>query len=181
MSKKTEGTPEGRYEIGKIVGAHGVRGDMLLLPLTDFPERFLGMKKLDVTLPGKPMRAYTVSRIEPYEGKNTFFLRLLGVEGRDAAEALRGAVVTVAKDERVELEEDEYWLDDIIGLAVFDAATGDKLGEITEVMYTGSNDVYVVKTSDGASKAIPAVADVIKNVDTAKGTMTVNIPEGLWD
>ena len=87
MSKKTEGTPEGRYEIGKIVGAHGVRGDMLLLPLTDFPERFLGMKKLDVTLPGKPMRAYTVSRIEPYEGKNTFFLRLLGVEGRDAAEA----------------------------------------------------------------------------------------------
>ena len=48
-------------------------------------------------------------------------------------------------------------------------------------MYTGSNDVYVVKTSGGTSKAIPAVADVIKNVDPANGTMTVNIPEGLWD
>ena len=181
MSKKTEGTPEDRCEIGKIVGVHGVRGDMLLLPQTDFPERFLGMKKLDVTVAGKPMRTFKVSRIEPYEGKNTFFLRLQGVESRDAAEAMKGAVITIAKDERVDLEEDEYWLDDIIGLAVFDHATGERLGEITEAMYTGSNDVYVVKTSGGTSKAIPAVADVIKNVDPANGTMTVNIPEGLWD
>ena len=181
MSKKTEGASAGRYEIGKIVGVHGVRGDMLLLPQTDFPERFLGMKELDVTVAGKPMRTFKVRRIEPYEGKNTFFLRLQGVEDRDAAETLKGAVITVAEDERVELEEDEYWLDDIIGLAVFDKATGGRLGEITEVICTGSNDVYVVETPDGTSKAIPAVADGIEKVDVANGTMTVNIPEGLWD
>ena len=181
MSKKTEGASAGRYEIGKIVGVHGVRGDMLLLPQTDVPERFLGMKELDVTVAGKPMRTFKVRRIEPYEGKNTFFLRLQGVEDRDAAETLKGALITVAEDERVELEEDEYWLDDIIGLAVFDKATGGRLGEITEVICTGSNDVYVVKTPEGASKAIPAIADVIEKVDVANGTMTVNIPEGLWD
>ena len=181
MSKKTEGASAGRYEIGKIVGVHGVRGDMLLLPQTDFPERFLGMKELDVTVAGKPMRTFKVRRIEPYEGKNTFFLRLQGVEDRDAAETLKGALITVAEDERVELEEDEYWLDDIIGLAVFDKATGGRLGEITEVICTGSNDVYVVKTPEGASKAIPAIADVIEKVVVANGTMTVNIPEGLWD
>lgn len=181
MSKKTEGASAGRYEIGKIVGVHGVRGDMLLLPQTDFPERFLGMKELDVTVAGKPMRTFKVRRIEPYEGKNTFFLRLQGVEDLDAAETLKGALITVAEDERVELEEDEYWLDDIIGLAVFDKATGGRLGEITEVICTGSNDVYVVKTPEGASKAIPAIADVIEKVDVANGTMTVNIPEGLWD
>lgn len=181
MSKKTEGASAGRYEIGKIVGVHGVRGDMLLLPQTDFPERFLGMKELDVTVAGKPMRTFKVRRIEPYEGKNTFFLRLQGVEDRDAAETLKGALITVAEDERVELEEDEYWLDDIIGLAVFDKATGGRLGEITEVICTGSNDVYVVKTPEGASKAIPAIADVIEKVDVANSTMTVNIPEGLWD
>ncbi len=181
MSRKTEGASAGRYEIGKIVGVHGVRGDMLLLPQTDFPERFLGMKELDVTVAGKPMRTFKVRRIEPYEGKNTFFLRLQGVEDRDAAETLKGAAITVAEDERVELEEDEYWLDDIIGLTVFDQTTGERLGEITEVIYTGSNDVYVVKTPDGASKAIPAVADVIEKVDVANGTMTVNVPEGLWD
>lgn len=181
MLKKTEGASAGRYEIGKIVGVHGVRGDMLLLPQTDFPERFLGMKELDVTVAGKPMRTFKVRRIEPYEGKNTFFLRLQGVEDRDAAETLKGALITVAEDERVELEEDEYWLDDIIGLAVFDKATGGRLGEITEVICTGSNDVYVVKTPEGASKAIPAIADVIEKVDVANSTMTVNIPEGLWD
>ena len=104
MSKKTEGASAGRYEIGKIVGVHGVRGDMLLLPQTDFPERFLGMKELDVTVAGKPMRTFKVRRIEPYEGKNTFFLRLQGVEDRDAAETLKGALITVAEDERVELE-----------------------------------------------------------------------------
>ncbi|MCD8234839.1 MAG: ribosome maturation factor RimM [Cloacibacillus porcorum] len=181
MSKKTEGAAPGRPERGKIVGVHGVRGDMLLLPQTDFPERFLGMKELDVTVAGKSMRTFKVRRIEPYEGKNTFFLRLQRVEDRDAAETLKGALITVAEDERVELEEDEYWLDDIIGLTVFDKATDGRLGEITEVICTGSNDVYVVKTPEGASKAIPAIADVIEKVDVANSTMTVNIPEGLWD
>ncbi|MDO5116771.1 MAG: ribosome maturation factor RimM [Synergistaceae bacterium] len=179
MSKRTEGASERRYEIGKIVGVHGVRGDMLLLPMTDFPERFLGMKNLDITVAGKPMRSFAVSRIEPYGGKKTFFLHLRGVESREAAEAMRGAVVTVAGDERVALEEDEYWLDDIIGLEVFDHATGERLGEITEVIYTGSNDVYVLESAGNGVRAIPAVADVIKSVDVAKGTMTVNIPEGL--
>ena len=181
MSKKTEGASAGRYEIGKIVGVHGVRGDMLLLPQTDFPERFLGMKELDVTVAGKPMRTFKVRRIEPYEGKNTFFLRLQGVEDCDAAETLKGAVITVAEDERVELEEDEYWLDDIIGLAVLDAATGERLGRVTEIIQTGSNDVYVVKTPDGKEKPVPAVGDAVVSVDVAGGTMTVNIPEGLWD
>ena len=178
MSKRAERASRERYEIGKIVGVHGVRGAMTLLPLTDFPERFFGMKKMAVTLPNKQMRLFDILKIEPFEGKNTLFLHLRGIEDRDAADAMRGAVITVSGDERVPLEEDEYWLDDIIGLEVFDTE-GTRLGEITEVMYTGSNDVYIVETPDG-TKAIPAIADVIRDVDTAGGTMTVVIPEGLW-
>lgn len=181
MSKKTDPSLEGRCEIGKIAAAHGVRGDMLLIPLTDFPERFIGMKKLDISLPGKPVKSWKVRRLEPYEGKNTFFLHIQGVEDRNAAEAMKGASVTVPKDERVELEEDEYWLDDIIGLAVLDASTGENLGRVSEVIQTGSNDVYVVKTPDGKEKPVPATGDAIVSVDVAGGTMTVNIPEGLWD
>ena len=169
MSKKTDPSLEGRCEIGKIAAAHGVRGDMLLIPLTDFPERFIGMKHLDISLPGKPVKSWKVRRLEPYEGKNTFFLHL------------QGASVTVPKDERVELEEDEYWLDDIIGLAVLDASTGENLGRVSEIIQTGSNDVYVVKTPDGKEKPVPATGDAIVSVDVAGGTMTVNIPEGLWD
>ena len=63
---------------------------------------------------------------------------------------------------------------------MFDKA-GAKLGEITEVLFTGANDVYIVKTPEGALKALPAVDEVIKSVDAAKGSMTVNIPEGLWE
>ncbi len=181
MSKKTDPFLTGRCEIGKIVGAHGIRGDMLLIPLTDFPERFIGMKELSISLPGKPVKSWQVQRLEPYEGKNSFFLRLRGVEDRSAAEAFKGASVTVADDERVELEEDEYWLDDIIGLTVLDSLTGNELGRVSEIIRTGSNDVYVVKTPDGKEKPVPAVGDAVVSIDVAGGTMTVNIPEGLWN
>ena len=181
MSKKTDPSLEGRCEIGKIAAAHGVRGDMLLISRTDFPERLIGMKKLDISLPGKPVKSWKVRRLEPYEGKITFFLHLQGVEDRNAAESMKGASVTVPKDERVELEEDEYWLDDIIGLAVLDASTGENLGRVSEIIQTGSNDVYVVKTPDGKEKPVPATGDAVVSVDVAGGTMTVNIPEGLWD
>lgn len=181
MSGKTDGRSVGRYEIGRITGAHGVRGDMLLAPLTDYPERFYGMERLDISAGGKPSRSYKVVRLEPYEGKNVFFLHLEGVDDRNAAEAMRGASVTVKAEERVELSEDEYWLDDIIGLSVLSAADGGNLGVITDVMHTGSNDVYIVKTPEGKTKAIPAIADVVKTVDVEAGTMTAVIPEGLWD
>ena len=78
-------------------------------------------------MPGKPVKSWKVRRLEPYEGKNTFFLHLQGRRGQKTPpEAMKGASVTVPNDERVELEEDEYWLDDIIGLAVLDAGHGGK-------------------------------------------------------
>lgn len=181
MSKRSDPALEGRCEIGKIAGAHGIRGDMLLLPLTDFPERFLEMTRLELSLPGRPLQSLKVTRLEPYEGKNTFFVHLEGVNSRDDAEKLKGASVSVAKDERVELEEDEYWLDDIIGIEVVDASTGESLGRVSEIIQTGSNDVYVVNTPDGKEKPIPATGEAILSVDVAGGTMTVNIPEGLWN
>lgn len=181
MSKRSDPALEGRCEIGKIAGAHGIRGDMLLLPLTDFPERFLEMTRLELSLPGRPLQSLKVTRLEPYEGKNTFFVHLEGVNSRDDAEKLKGASVSVAKDERVALEEDEYWLDDIIGIKVVDASTGESLGRVSEIIRTGSNDVYVVKTLDGKEKPIPATGEAIASIDTAGGTMTVNIPDGLWD
>lgn len=183
MSKKrkSDGTKgRERYEIGRIASPHGIRGEMMLIPLTDFPERFEGMKALDIVLPGKPPRSYKVRRIEPYAGKNTFLVSLDGITDRNAAEPLNGASVTVPADERVELEENEYWLDDIIGLEVSDEA-GNLLGRIKDILFTGANDVYIVETPEGALKALPAVDSVIKRVDAENGTMTADIPAGLWD
>ena len=76
MSKKSEARPEERVAIGKIVGVHGVGGTMLILPLTDHPERFFKMKKLTLEKPGVPNRTVSVKKIVPYEGKDTLFLQI---------------------------------------------------------------------------------------------------------
>ncbi len=117
----------------------------------------------------------------PYEGKDTFFLQIANVSDRTLAESFKGSFVTVSKEERVELSEDEYWIDDIVGLKVIDNATGTELGVLQEVLQTGSNDVYLIRTEDGQIRPIPAIAEVINTVDTQKGVMLVTVPEGLWD
>lgn len=156
-------------------------GTMLLMPLTDHPERFTGMEQLTVEREGKAPLSLKVRGIEPYGGKETFFCRLEGIDDRDAAEAFRGALVTVSPDERVELDEGEYWIDDIVGVEVFDEETGERLGAVEEVMPTGSNDVYLIRAVDGALKPIPATAETVRSVDVERARMTVRVPEGLWD
>ncbi len=181
ISKKIEPLSEERIIIGKVLGAHGVNGTMILLPLTDYPERFFGMKKLTFEAADKPKCVSVIREIRPYVGKNTFFLRVLDITDRDAAEARKGYFVTVSKDERAELHEDEYWIDDILGMGVKDCQTGKRIGHIEEVFPTGSNDVYLVRTEDGRLRPIPALADVIREIDIREGSMTVSLPEGLWD
>lgn len=181
MSKRTETNSAQRTTIGKIVGAHGINGTMLILPLTDYPERFFDMEELVLEKQGKPMQTLTIRRIWPYEGKGTFFLQASGIIDRESAETLKGSVITVTNDERVELPEDEYWIDDIVGLKAVENGTGRELGVLEEIMFTGSNDVYMIRTPEGALKPIPAMADAVNSVDIAGGVITVTIPEGLWD
>lgn len=181
MSRKIEASQEDRVTVGKIVGTHGVRGTMLLLPLTDFPERFLDMRELVLDKPGKPRISLDVIRLTPYEGKGTFFLNARDVNDKETAEEYKGSIVTISKEERTELSQDEYWIDDIVGLNVVENISGRGLGVLEEVMFTGSNDVYMVRTPEGALKPIPAIGEAINQVDIPGGVITVTIPEGLWD
>ena len=177
MSKKADAE---RIVIGKIAAAHGVKGTMILLPLTDFPERFLDMKEIVLDKQGRPRRTLKVASIVPYEGKGTFFLRAEGVEDKETAETFKGSVVTVEKSERVQLSENEFWIDDIIGLKAVENGTGRELGKVEDIMLTGSNDVYLIRTTDGDLKPIPALGTAVNKVDIDSGTITVTIPEGLW-
>lgn len=181
MSKKTEEFSANRTIIGKIVGTHGIKGSMLLLPLTDYPNRFLDMNELVLEMPGKPSRTLKVKEITPYVGKNTFFLSVEGVTDKEAAENLKAGVITVSNDEKVELPEDEYWIDDMIGLRIIDNVTGCELGVLSEILPTGSNDVFMIKTAEGVIKPLPAIASVIIKVNIAEGNITVCVPEGLWN
>lgn len=170
-----------RTVIGKIVGAHGIKGAIRVHPLTDYPERFMDMERLYIEKTGKPHRVLEVASVSPHDGKGQILFTVAGIGDRDSAEALRGWTVTVADDERVELPEGEYWIDSLIGLSVIDSDSDEHLGIIEDVMQTGSNDIYQIRTPDGGIKIIPAIADVVKEIDLGEGIVKVFLIEGLWD
>ena len=170
-----------RVQIGIIVGAHGIQGAIRVHPTTDYPERFMDMKALVAEHPSKPPVKLEVTGIKFHEGKGQVLVTAEGVNDRDAAEALKGRVITVAPDERVELPKGEYWIDSLIGLDVIDDGSGEHLGKLEEVMSTGGNDVYLIRANDGSQKLIPAIADVIREIAPEKGAMRINVLEGLWD
>lgn len=171
----------GRTLIGRILGAHGIKGVLRIHPLTDYPDRFFHMDKIHIEKPGKPPRELEVVDIAPHEGKGQILLTVAGVSDRDAAEMFAGYAITVAPEERVELPAGEYWIDSLIGMDVIDLESGEHLGNIEDVMSTGSCDVYAVRTPDGALKMIPAIGDVVREIDTDTGCMKVVLMEGLWD
>ena len=154
---------------------------MLIFPLTDFPERFLDMKEIVLEKPGKPSRTLKVKSITPYVGKETFFFNAEGVVSKDEADLLKGSLITVDKTERVALSEDEFWIDDLKGMKVVDFQTGELLGRLEDILETGSNDVYLIRTDNGSIKALPALKTVVRRVDTQEKTLYAAVPEGLWD
>ncbi|MDR3279192.1 MAG: ribosome maturation factor RimM [Synergistaceae bacterium] len=181
MSTSPESSGSERVQIGIIVGAHGIKGEIRVHPTTDFPERFFDMRTLCAQIPGKPKLELEVISARPHEGKGQILVTLSGIDDRTSAEALKGRFITVAPDDRVELPEGEYWIDSLIGLDVIDAESGEHLGKIEDVMPTGSNDVYQVRADDGSRKMVPAIGDVVREISLDDGSMRINLMEGLWD
>jgi 16S rRNA processing protein RimM len=169
--------PEGYMAVGLITTAHGLRGEVKVELHTDFPERFI--PGMDAYL-GESLEKVTVSAARPHQGQ--MLLQFEGTEDREAAEELRGLWLFIPEDEAVELEEDTYFVHDIIGLSV-QTADGQLLGTVKEVLFTGANEVYVVATPDEPSREIllPAIADVVKEVNLEEGILTVELLPGLLD
>jgi 16S rRNA processing protein RimM len=161
---------EGHVAVGRVAAPRGVRGELRVEPLTDFPERFA---------PGQALWVVGVRR-EVEQGRQQgkrILLKLSGVDSAEEAEALRGVLLEIPESELAALHEGQYYRFQIMGVAVQDV-TGRDLGNVVDIVHTGSNDVYVVHGPQG-ELLIPAIDDVIKSVDVERRRMVVELMEGL--
>jgi 16S rRNA processing protein RimM len=167
--------PDGYMAIGRIATAHGIQGDVRVELHTDFPERFAPQTVLYL---GETLTPTTIEYARPH--KQQMLVKFVDVETRDDAEALRAQWLFVPESDAVALEADTYWVHDIIGLQV-QTETGEPLGAVSDVLFTGANEVYVVQGDNGNELLLPAIATVIQQVDLSAKCITVRLLPGMRD
>lgn len=161
-------------EAGQIVGTHGVRGEVRVQPWCDSPEQFATFKKLYWDAAGKqPVK------VKGRPHKNIALVVLEGVSTVEQAQVLRDKMLYVDRRD-LKLPKDRYLVQDLIGLRVVDADTGDTYGTLTDVSQTGANAVYHMKTDKG-EVLIPAIPDVVVKIDLKADVLYLRPMKGLLD
>ncbi|ADY56591.1 16S rRNA processing protein RimM [Syntrophobotulus glycolicus DSM 8271] len=161
--------------VGEILKPQGINGELKIYPITDDAGRFKNLQSVFLAK-GEVVTQYKVlkSRIDP---KGMVFLELEGLETREQSERLRGFEVRITRDKVPPLAEGWYYFE-LEGMRVYE--NNILLGTLTQVLETGSNDVYLIKGAKGEFY-IPALKSVVQKVDVPAGRMDVILPEGLLD
>lgn len=162
-------------ECGKIINTHGVRGGLKLESWCDTPHDLASLKRVYIKK-GAEFVCHKVKRASVF--KQFVLFELEGIADIDTAISLKGTVVYAHRDD-IDIDDDAYFIADIIGLPVFDIASGEKLGELSDVFNLGASDLYEINTA-GGKKLIPAVPEFIKEIDLEKGIFVALI-EGMLD
>jgi 16S rRNA processing protein RimM len=164
--------------IGEILRPHGVRGELRMRILTDYPERITELGKVYVGegVDAKVPAVYAVEHMRMHQ--NYGLLKLEGIDNRTDAEIFRQLYLMVSIEDAVPLEEGEFYLFQLIGLDVR-TADGVQLGKIIDVMETGANDVYIVESARYGELLIPVTDETIIETNIEQGFIAVNLPEGL--
>ena len=162
-------------ELGQIVNSYGIKGFLQVVPYTDDNTRFNDLETIYIEKNNK-LQEYVIEEVK--YSKNLVLLKLKGIDTIEQAEKFRNCYLKINRKDAIELEEDTYFLVDLIGIEVF-TESGENLGNIIDVFPTGSNDVYVVKNEEGKQVLLPAIKDVIISVDIENKKMVVRPMEGL--
>ena len=182
-SKYSEGsgkarTPEPRYLlVGRVLRPHGVRGELRVEIITDYPERLVQRAYFYLARPDSPeiSQRYSVAGLRFH--RKALLLKLNGCDDRNTADELRGMLVQIPIEEAVPLEEGEYYLFQLVGVRV-ETEDGEWLGQVVDVIETGANDVYVVHGPRG-EVLLPAIDNVIVDLDLESKLMQVHVISGL--
>ena len=163
------------FEIGQIVNTSGLKGVLKIKPFTDDIKKFSNLKTIYIKTKNDLVEFKTE---QVRYVKNMVMLKLAGIDTVEEAEKYRNLYIKILRDQEEELEEGSYYVVDILGCKV-NTDANQELGKIVDVFQTGSNDVYVVKDEQGKQILLPAIKDVIKNVDIKNKIITVHLLEGL--
>ena len=168
---------ENMLRVGVITSTHGVRGEVKVFPTTDDAKRFKKLKTVILDT-GKGQTTLEIEQVKFF--KNMVILKFDGVDTMNEVEGWRQKDLLITRDQAIPLEEDEFFITDLIGLNVV-TDEEETLGTLTDVMETGANDVYCVKTPEGKELLLPAIRDCILDVDLDKEEMLVHVLPGLLD
>lgn len=160
-------------EAGKIVTTHGIRGEVKIMPYTDTPELLCEFDRL---FTGKNHTEIIIERSRVF--KNMVIAKIEGIDTVEEAEKLRNKILFMYRDD-LELDEDTYFIQDLIGMEVKDTDSDVVYGKIIDVMQTGANDVYVIQGD--REYLIPAIPDVVISTDIDNNIMFIKPLEGLFD
>lgn len=164
--------------IGEILRPHGVRGELRMRVLTQYPERLAQLKQVYTSTDADDQspRKHDVRHVRMHQ--EYALLTLKDVPTRNEAELMRGLFVLVDIEHAIPLEDDEIYLFQLIGMAV-ETDAGEPLGSISDVLETGANDVYIVDSEKYGEILIPITPETLINTDVEANRVIVRLPEGL--
>lgn len=163
--------------VGVISSTHGIRGEVKVYPTTDEPERFLDLDEVILDT-GREHKILEIEGVKFF--KNQVILKFKGYDNINDIEKYLKKDLLVDREHAVELGENENFIADLIDMEVV-TDEGKVLGTLTDVIETGANDVYAVKTPEGKEILLPAIRDCILDVNVDEKRMTVHVMEGLLD
>lgn len=168
---------ENYLRVGVISSTHGIAGEVKVFPTTDDNQRFKKLKQVFLDT-GKEYLELEIERVRFF--KQMVIVKFKGYDNINDIEKYKGKDLLVSRENAVSLEENEYFIYDIIDAEVV-TEDGKALGVLKEVLTTGANDVYVVKLADGKELLLPVIEDCVKEIDTEHKKVTVHLMPGLLE
>lgn len=168
---------EDLLKVGVIASTHGLKGEVKVFPTTDDVKRFKVLKEVIMDTGTKKITL----QIEGVKFFKQFaILKFKEINDINDVEQYKNCPLYVTRDHAVPLEEDEYFIADLIGLSIVDEEKI-VLGKLTDILETGANDVYVLTTSEGKEVLLPAIKECILNIDMKAKMITIHMMKGLLD
>lgn len=163
--------------LGKVLRPHGLAGLLRIHSYAESGDSFLASRTIFLQNRSGEWREDEVLSVRPHKG--AFLMKLKGLSTIEEAEKVRGASIYVEKSGLEQKEQDEFFWHEIIGMGVY-LKTGAYIGEIENILSTGSNDIYVVRKGE-SEVLLPAVHGVVEEIDLPGGKMIISDVEGLLD